>query len=101
MTPKVERLERKVELQDYKLGALLEVTRAINARASEERLLEHFRQTLSDYLGIDRLVLYTSVSGEWRCVLTTGVDGILPPVAASTTFEAGKRERSRSENQAD
>jgi phosphoserine phosphatase RsbU/P len=91
MTPKVERLERKVELQDYKLGALLEVTRAINARASEERLLEHFRQTLSDYLGIDRLVLYTSVSGEWRCVLTTGVDGILPPVAASTTFEAGKR----------
>ena len=91
MTPKVERLERKVELQDYKLGALLEVTRAINARASEEELIEHFRRTLAEYLGIDRLVLYTSVSGEWRCMLTTGVEGALPPVAASTTFEAGQR----------
>jgi sigma-B regulation protein RsbU (phosphoserine phosphatase) len=91
MSPKVERLERKVELQDYKLGALLEVTRAINARASEEDLLEHFRRTLAEYLGIDRLVLYTSISGEWRCMLTTGVDGALPPVAASTTFEEGKR----------
>ena len=91
MSPKVERLERKVELQDYKLGALLEVTRAINARASEEDLLEHFRHTLAEYLGIDRLVLYTSISGEWRCMLTTGVEGALPPVAASTTFEEGQR----------
>ena len=91
MTPKVERLERKVELQDYKLSALLEVTRAINARASESELLEHFQRTLANYLGIDRLVLYTSIGGEWRCLLTTGVEGALPPVAAATTFESGRR----------
>ena len=91
MTAKVSRLERKVELQDYKLGALLEVTRAINARASEDDLLDHFRSTLAEFLGINRLVLYTSVSGEWRCLLTAGVDGALPPVAEGTVFEAGKR----------
>lgn len=91
MAEKVSRLERKIELQDYKLGALLEVTRAINARASEEDLLDHFRQSLAEYLGVNRLVLYTSVSGEWRCLLTAGVDGALPPVAEGTAFEAGKR----------
>ncbi len=91
MAEKVSRLERKIELQDYKLGALLEVTRAINASASEEALLDHFRKTLAEYLGINRLVLYTSVSGEWRCLMTTGVDGALPPVAEGTVFEAGKR----------
>jgi sigma-B regulation protein RsbU (phosphoserine phosphatase) len=90
MTPRFERLEKKLEVQDYKLSALLEVTRAINAQASEEELLEHYRLTLAEYLGIKRLVLYTSVSGEWRCVLATGVDGALPPVAAETAFEGGR-----------
>ena len=60
----IQRLEQRLELQDYKLSALLDVTRGINARATEAELLEMFRESLSEHLGINRLVLY-AFDGSW------------------------------------
>ena len=38
--PKERRLKEKLELRDFKLNALLEVTRAVNAETSEEELMQ-------------------------------------------------------------
>ena len=74
MAHSVQRLEQRLEVQDYKLSALLEVTRGINSRATDQQLLEMYRESLSEFLGINRLVLY-AFDEEWRCLLKTGVDG--------------------------
>lgn len=92
MAHSVERLERRLEVQDYKLNALLDVTQGINARATEEKLLEQYRVTLAENLGIHRLVLYSN-DGGWKCLLTNGVAGDIPAVLESSFFEQGGQVR--------
>ena len=74
MAHSIERLEQRLELQDYKLKALLDVTQGINDRASEEDLLDKFRASLAEHLGIHRLVLY-AFDGSWRCLLAALMRG--------------------------
>ena len=92
MAHSVERLERRLEVQDYKLNALLDVTQGINARATENELLEQYRVTLAENLGIHRLVLYSN-DGGWKCLLTNGVAGDIPAVLESSFFEQGGQVR--------
>ena len=86
MPHSVQRLEQRLELQDYKLSALLEVTRGINSRATDHQLLEMYRESLSEFLGINRLVLY-AFDEEWKCLLKTGVDGEIPEITDPSFFE--------------
>ncbi len=86
MAHSVQRLEQRLEVQDYKLSALLEVTRGINSRATDQQLLEMYRESLSEFLGINRLVLY-AFDEDWRCLLKTGVDGDIPEITDSSFFE--------------
>jgi len=86
MAHSIERLEQRLELQDYKLSALLDVTQGINDRASEKELLDKFRASLAEHLGIHRLVLY-AFDGSWRCLLANGVDGDVPEVQDEAFFE--------------
>ena len=86
MAHSIERLEQRLELQDYKLSALLDVTQGINDRASEEELLDKFRASLAEHLGIHRLVLY-AFDGSWRCLLANGIDGDVPEVQDEAFFE--------------
>jgi len=86
MAHSIERLEQRLELQDYKLSALLDVTQGINDRASEEELLDKFRASLAEHLGIHRLVLY-AFDGSWRCLLANGIDGNVPEVQDEAFFE--------------
>jgi sigma-B regulation protein RsbU (phosphoserine phosphatase) len=86
MAHSVQRLEKRLEVQDYKLSALLEVTRGINSRATDHQLLEMYRESLSEFLGINRLVLY-AFDEEWRCLLKTGVDGEIPEITDPSFFE--------------
>lgn len=88
MAHSVERLEQRLEVQDYKLNALLDVTQGINARATEAELLEQYRVTLAENLGIHRLVLYANDDG-WRCLLTNGVAGEIPVVLEASFFDKG------------
>lgn len=87
MNPSVERLERRIEQQDFKLKALLSVTRAINARASELELLAHFGESLNDFLGIERLVLFAREESGWRCLHSRGVEGGIPNVGEEAFFQ--------------
>jgi len=86
MAHSLERLEQRLELQDYKLSALLDVTQGINSRATEDQLLEMYKESLSEYLGINRLVLYTFEKG-WECLLQTGVEGAIPPITDQSFFD--------------
>ena len=92
MPHSVERLEQRLEVQDYKLNALLDVTQGINARATEAELLEQYRVTLAENLGIHRLVLYANDEG-WKCLLTNGVAGEIPAVLEASFFEEGGQVR--------
>ncbi|RPG84906.1 MAG: hypothetical protein CBD69_007880 [Crocinitomicaceae bacterium TMED209] len=92
MAHSVERLEQRLEVQDYKLNALLDVTQGINARATETELLEQYRVTLAENLGIHRLVLYANDDG-WKCLLTNGVAGEIPAVLEASFFDEGGQVR--------
>lgn len=86
MAHSLERLEQRLEVQDYKLSALLEITRGINSRATESDLLVMYRESLSEHLGINRLVLYT-FEKDWECILQTGVEGAIPSITDSAFFD--------------
>ena len=58
-----KRLKEKLELRDFKLHALLDVTKAINAQTSERELMQHYVDTLKSNLGIDRLVVRRGLGG--------------------------------------
>ncbi|MBN31170.1 MAG: hypothetical protein CL845_04135 [Crocinitomicaceae bacterium] len=92
MAHSVERLEQRLEVQDYKLNALLDVTQGINARATEEELLEQYRVTLGENLGIHRLVLYANDNG-WKCLLTHGIAGEIPALLDPSFFDQGGQVR--------
>jgi sigma-B regulation protein RsbU (phosphoserine phosphatase) len=87
---KEQRLKEKLELRDFKLHALLEVTRAINAQTSEEELMQRYVDALKSNLGIDRLVLYASdLDGTtWDLLVAEGTDANWQSKQPSTFFEA-------------
>ncbi len=83
-----KRLIGKLELREFKLSALLDVTRAINSKASEKELLAHYSQALQIHLGIGRLVLYTVDLGRsfWRLLIASGVSGEVPDTQSIDFF---------------
>jgi sigma-B regulation protein RsbU (phosphoserine phosphatase) len=69
-TPKIS---RKKEVQDLKLNALLEITKAINNNISTSQLLDLYQDILENRLGVGKLVLF-SFDKEWKCILKYGID---------------------------
>jgi len=59
-------------IQDLKLNALLEVTKAINRNASTAQLLDLYQDILENRLGVGKLVLF-SFDEQWTCILKYGV----------------------------
>jgi len=60
-------------IQDLKLNALLEVTKAINRNSSTPSLLELYRDILEKRLGVGKLVLF-SHDEKWNCILNYGIE---------------------------
>ncbi|HIO59631.1 MAG TPA: hypothetical protein EYN28_05580 [Flavobacteriales bacterium] len=88
-TSRESRLQSKLELRDFKLKALLEVTRAINSQSSEDDLLSQYSHALQTYLGIGRIVLYAlDLDGAfWRLLVANGVSGFVPETQSVEFFE--------------
>jgi sigma-B regulation protein RsbU (phosphoserine phosphatase) len=59
-------------IQDLKLNALLEVTKAINRNASTAKLLDLYQDILENRLGVGKLILF-SFGSEWTCILKYGI----------------------------
>ncbi|UOG76573.1 PP2C family protein-serine/threonine phosphatase [Hymenobacter tibetensis] len=64
--------EKRLFLKDRELGALLEITQAINQDLGEGALYKIFQFTLLGQLNIRRLVLYVKEEGQWQCVVSFG-----------------------------
>jgi sigma-B regulation protein RsbU (phosphoserine phosphatase) len=60
-------------IQDLKLNALLEVTKAINRNSSTAQLLDLYQDILENRLHVGKLVLF-SFDKTWTCILKYGVD---------------------------
>jgi len=61
------------QIQDLKLNALLEVTKAINMNASTSSLLDLYQDILENRLGVGKLVLF-SYDHVWTCILKYGIN---------------------------
>ena len=66
----------KLELNEFKLNSLLEVTKAINNNLSIENILKIFEYIFREQLGISKLILYANDSLNWNCILHFGARGL-------------------------
>jgi sigma-B regulation protein RsbU (phosphoserine phosphatase) len=82
-----KRLNDKVKQREFKLNALLDLTKAINANVGIQDLLDSYRNILKDDLSIEKLILFTKEE-KWRCILKYGVeDTIVQDIADESFFQ--------------
>ena len=62
------RISRQKLIQDLKLNALLEITKAINNNYSTSQLLDLYQDILENRLGVGKLILFHFVQ-NWTCIL--------------------------------
>ncbi len=62
----------KKQIQNLKLNALLEVTKAINRNATTAKLLDLYQDILENRLGVGKLILF-SYGTDWTCILKYGI----------------------------
>ena len=62
-------------INDIKLSALLEMTKAINNNLTTPQLLDIYQDILENRLKVGNLVLF-SFSTEWTCILKYGIDSL-------------------------
>jgi phosphoserine phosphatase RsbU/P len=67
------KISKQKLIQDLKLNALLEVTKAINSNYSTAQLLDLFQDILENRLGVGKLVLF-HFDHEWKCILKYGIN---------------------------
>lgn len=66
------KISKQKQIQDLKLNALLEVTKAINNNFSTSQLLDLYQEILENRLGVGKLVLF-HFDVEWKCILKYGI----------------------------
>lgn len=66
------KITQQKQIQDLKLNALLEVTKAINNNYSTSQLLDLYQDILEHRLGVGKLVLF-HFDSDWTCILKYGV----------------------------
>ena len=72
---KVNKLTEKLELKEFKLNSLLEITKGINNNFSTEKLLKIYEYILREQLGISKLILFNYNQKQWNCLLKYGAKG--------------------------
>ena len=70
----------------YKLASLLDITKAINANLSAEKLLDKYESILREELNIDKILILFKEKNEWTCLLNAGF-----PDSMATAIEPGKQ----------
>jgi sigma-B regulation protein RsbU (phosphoserine phosphatase) len=70
----VKSLENQLNVKDFKLNSLLEVTSAINANAGVDQLIKIYEFILKEQLGFQRFILFNEQEG-WNCLLKIGFKG--------------------------
>jgi sigma-B regulation protein RsbU (phosphoserine phosphatase) len=71
---KINRLQEKLSMKDFKLNQLLEITEAINSNSSVEKLLDIYKYVLREQLGIQKAMLF-NLDTDWKLLMKYGVKG--------------------------
>lgn len=69
------RITEKLDLKEFQLRSLLDLTRAISANQATSEILDLFKKVVNEELGISRMVLYSRTDG-WKQLVSVGtMDG--------------------------
>lgn len=68
----VRRAEKKIELSNFKLNTLLEITTAINNNESEEKIFSIFEKALIQKLHIGKIAMFTN-NKQWKISFQKGI----------------------------
>lgn len=82
-----EAKSRQPRIKEFKLNALLEVTKAINSNVSTKDLLDIFENIIREKLGIGKLVLFSHDGKVWNCLLSIGVDAEVSHINVEKEFK--------------
>lgn len=74
MNKVIENLENQIQLKDFKLNSLLEITNAINTNQPVEKITQLYAFILREQLGFDRFVLFNRLD-DWNMLLRVGYRG--------------------------
>ncbi|MGV9012716.1 MAG: PP2C family protein-serine/threonine phosphatase [Flavobacteriales bacterium] len=78
---RLDRLTERLNLKEFQLRALLDLTKAINNNSADTVLLKLYASIMRDELGITRILLYEN-DGSWRLTHAYGAEGVALPDAA-------------------
>ena len=67
----VKNLENQIQLKDFKLNSLLDVTNAINTNQNVEQLMQLFEFIVHEQLGYDKFLVFNKQEG-WDLILRKG-----------------------------
>jgi sigma-B regulation protein RsbU (phosphoserine phosphatase) len=70
----VKNLENQIQLREFKLNSLLDITTAINSNKDVHELTQIFEFIVKEQLGYDKFVLFNK-QAEWNCLLRVGYRG--------------------------
>lgn len=76
---RLNKLQEKLSMKDFKLNQLLEITEAINSNSSVEKLLDIYNYVLREQLGIQKAMLF-NFDGEWRLLMKYGIRGSIKDI---------------------
>ena len=82
---RLERIIERLELKEFQLRTLLDVSKAINNNVGRAELLTLFERIAKEELGITRLSLYERTE-TWERIISYGGDGIDPGPEAERLF---------------
>lgn len=69
-------LLKRLELKEFKLNSLLEITTAINENYSISKLIKLYEFILKEQIGVSKLALYSNNMDDWQILLKYGVKGL-------------------------
>lgn len=81
----IKNLEHQLELKDFKLNSLLEITVAINTNRSVQEITRLFEFIVREQLGFDKFVLFNK-QDEWSHLLRVGYRGKVKEVDCEKDF---------------
>jgi sigma-B regulation protein RsbU (phosphoserine phosphatase) len=79
----LSQLESRLEMNEFRLQSLLEITRAITTNQSVEQLTRLFEFIMREQLGFDRFVLFNKEK-VWSCLLKVGVKSRIKEIHVET-----------------
>ena len=72
--PRLEKLERELNLKQLQINSLLAITQAINENVSAEGLYSMYNSFLRWEIGIRKMALFFKDSGHWECKSSIGIE---------------------------